>query len=159
MRSRACSRSSVVAAVDEIRERAATALVLALFFDRQHLHGNVPGRRIQLEVVQHGPAKHVRQKDVERDRGRLVLLGEVIAACPRLATMPLNPLSRASPSSTRASSGVVVHDQQDRVPGSIASRSSGTSSSTFGLRTGRTPSRVTAADTLNDAKVARGRCN
>ena len=47
--------------------------VLPLFLDRQHLHRDVPRGRIELQVVEHGPAEHVRQEDIERDRRRQVL--------------------------------------------------------------------------------------
>ena len=40
---------------------------LALFVDRDDLHGDVPRGRVELEVVQHGPAEHVGQVDVQRD--------------------------------------------------------------------------------------------
>ena len=61
--------------VDE-GERAARQRVLTVFVERDDLHRNVPRQRIVLELAQHGPAQHVRQEDVERDRGRLELLGE-----------------------------------------------------------------------------------
>jgi hypothetical protein len=60
----------------EVGKRSVRQSVLPLFFDRQHLDGNVPGRRIELQVVQHRPPEHVRQEDVEGDGGWQVLLGE-----------------------------------------------------------------------------------
>ena len=59
--------------LDQIRERAVRQAVLALLLDREHLHRDVARRRIELEVVEHRPAEHVGQEDVERDRGRQVL--------------------------------------------------------------------------------------
>ena len=41
--------------------------MLAFFLDRDDLHRDVPRDRIELEVVQHGPAQHVGQEDVQRD--------------------------------------------------------------------------------------------
>ena len=61
------------ARLDQIRERAVRQAVLPLLLDRQHLHRNVPRRRIELQVVEHRPAEHVGQEHVERDRGRQVL--------------------------------------------------------------------------------------
>ena len=61
--------------VDE-GKRAARQRVLAVFVERDDLHRNVPGQRIVLELAQHGPAQHVRQEHVERNRRGLELLGE-----------------------------------------------------------------------------------
>ena len=44
----------------QVREGAVRQAVLPLFLDREHLHRNVPGRRIELEVVQHRPARACR---------------------------------------------------------------------------------------------------
>ena len=61
--------------VDE-GERAARQRMLTVFVERDDLHRNVPRQRIVLELAQHGPAQHVRQEHVERNRRRLELLGE-----------------------------------------------------------------------------------
>ena len=50
--------------------------MLTVFVERDDLHRNVPRQRIVLELAQHGPAQHVRQEHVERNRRRLELLGE-----------------------------------------------------------------------------------
>ena len=62
--------------VDE-GEGAARQAVLAVFVERDDLNRDMPGERVLLELAQHGPAQHVGQEYVERDRGRLILLGEV----------------------------------------------------------------------------------
>ena len=41
------------------REGAAGEAVLPVFVERQHLHRDVPCRRIVLELAEHGPAEHV----------------------------------------------------------------------------------------------------
>ena len=41
------------------------SLVLALLLQRDDLHGNVPHGRVELELVEHRPAEHVGQEDVE----------------------------------------------------------------------------------------------
>ena len=61
--------------VDE-GERTARQRMLTVFVERDDLHRNVPRQRIVLELAQHGPAQHVRQEHVERNRRRLELLGE-----------------------------------------------------------------------------------
>ena len=48
--------------------------MLAVFVERDDLDRNVPRQRIVLELAQHGPAQHVRQEHVERNRRRLELL-------------------------------------------------------------------------------------
>ena len=44
--------------------------VLAFFFDGNDLHRDMPRRRIQFQIVQNRPAKHVRQENIQRDGGR-----------------------------------------------------------------------------------------
>ena len=85
-----------------VGEGAVCQTMLPLFFERNDLHRNVPGLWIQLEVVEHGPPEHVGQEDIERDAAAGTVCQRRAIACPRVATMPLNPLSRASPSKTRA---------------------------------------------------------
>ena len=43
--------------------------MLSLLLHRDDLHGDVARDRIELELVQDRPAEHVRQEDIERDRG------------------------------------------------------------------------------------------
>ena len=50
--------------------------VLALFVHRDDLHGDVPRGRVELEVVQHSPAEHVGQEDIQRDGLGAKLPGE-----------------------------------------------------------------------------------
>ena len=89
--------------LDEVGERAVRQAVLPLFLDREHLHRDVARRRIELEVVEHRPAEHVGQEDVERDRRRAGTRARARAPSGRAcATMPLKPLSRARPSRMRA---------------------------------------------------------
>src|ERR1700730_8591036 len=52
------------------RESAARQPVLAVFVHREDLDGNVACRRILLEMVEHRPTEHVRQKDVQRHGAR-----------------------------------------------------------------------------------------
>src|SRR5262249_38420234 len=62
--------------LDEVRERAVGEPVLPLLFDRQHLNRDVTRPRIELQIVEDGPAEHVRQENVEAYRGRHVLARE-----------------------------------------------------------------------------------
>ena len=55
--------------LDQIRKRPARQAVPALLLDRQHLHRDVPRRRIELQMVQDRPAQHVGQQDVEQEAG------------------------------------------------------------------------------------------
>ena len=48
---------------------AARQAVVPVFVERQHLHGNVARGRILLQMIEHGPAQHVGQEDIERDGG------------------------------------------------------------------------------------------
>ena len=76
----------------QVRERAVRQAVLPLFFDRQHLHRNVPRQRIQLQVRQHRPAQHVGQEDVQRDGRRPELARQRQRDLPALGDQPLEPL-------------------------------------------------------------------
>ncbi len=58
-------------------KRAARQRVLAVLVERDDLDRDVPGQRVVLELAEHGPAQHVGQEDIERDRSRLELLGEI----------------------------------------------------------------------------------
>ena len=49
---------------------------MAVFIQRQHLHGNVPRGRILLQVIEHGPAQHVGQEHVERNGGGMEFAGQ-----------------------------------------------------------------------------------
>ena len=77
--------------------------VLAFFFHGDDLHRNVARGRVELELVEHRPAEHVGQEDIERDGRRGGTAGRATRpSAPLLATMPLKPLSRARPSRMRA---------------------------------------------------------
>ena len=57
-------------------EGAAREAVAAIVVEGEHLHRNVAGARILLEVVEDGPAEHVGQEDVEGDGGGIVFTGQ-----------------------------------------------------------------------------------
>ena len=90
--------------------------VLALFFQRDDLHRDVPRRRVELELVEHRPAEHVGQEDIERDGRRAGTAAPATGPCaPLVATMPLKPLSRARPEQDARVVRVVLDDQQHGV--------------------------------------------
>ena len=62
--------------LDEVRECAVGEGRLALLVDCEDLHRDVPHGRVGLEVVQHGPAEHIGQVDVQRDGVGAELPGE-----------------------------------------------------------------------------------
>ena len=57
----------------QIRKGSMGETVLTLFLDGQHLHWYMTGRRIQFEIVQNSPAKHVGQENIQRDCRRMEL--------------------------------------------------------------------------------------
>ena len=89
--------------------------MLPFLFDGQHLHGNVSGRGVELEIVEHRPTQHVRKEHVEGDgrRTELARQGERRLAAAR--DNRLEPLvtreSHQDPGIVR----VVFDDQQCRV--------------------------------------------
>ena len=42
--------------------------MMPVFIERQHLHRNVARSRVLFQVIENGPAQHVGQEDVERNR-------------------------------------------------------------------------------------------
>src|SRR5579862_1775128 len=51
--------------------------VLAILVQGDDLHRDMPGQRALLELTEHVPAQHVREENVERHCGRLILLGKI----------------------------------------------------------------------------------
>ena len=95
--------------------------------------GNVPCRQVVLEAVQHTPAVHVGQVDVERDAVGMKSRASVSAAAPWDVTSPLKPLSRAVSSSNRAKARSFSTISTTRSPGRISSRSSSASLTRRGM--------------------------
>ena len=58
------------------RKRAASQSMMAIFVERQHLHRDMPRRRILLQMIQHRPTQHVGQKYIQRNRCGMVLAGQ-----------------------------------------------------------------------------------
>ena len=85
------------------RECTARQAMMPVFIQGEHLHRNVPRAGILLQMVQHRPAQHVGQEDIERNGRGMKFVSERRAlrfrAC---ATRTLNPLSRDRSQSTRA---------------------------------------------------------
>ena len=46
---------------------------MSVVVESQDLNRNMPGERVVLQLAQDGPAEHVGQMNVERDRGRIVI--------------------------------------------------------------------------------------
>ena len=102
--------------LDEVGEGAVRQAVLALFFQRDDLHRDVARGRVELELVEHRPAEHVGQEDIERDGRRAGTAGPATGpARPCVATMPLKPLSRAKPEQDARVVRVVLDDEQHGV--------------------------------------------
>ena len=59
--------------LDRVGKRAVRQAMLALLLHGNDLHGNMAGGGIQFQIVQHRPAEHVRQENVEGDGRRQIL--------------------------------------------------------------------------------------
>ena len=99
------------------REGAARKAVLAVLVERDDLHRDVPRERILLELAEHGPAQHVGQEHVERDRGRLILLGEIERIVAAHGHQHLEALVARQVDQDARVVRIVLDDQQDRVAG------------------------------------------
>ena len=100
--------------------------VLALLFDATDLHRDVPGRRVELEVVEHRPAEHVGQEDVERDRGRAdTARASDSAVLPAVGDDALEALVARQPEQDARVVRIVLDDEQRLGrPRTMSSRSS-----------------------------------
>ena len=76
MRASAAETASGVVGLVTKAEGPPREAMLTIFVERDDLNRNMARQRILLKLTENGPAEHVGQKDVERDRGRLKLLGE-----------------------------------------------------------------------------------
>ena len=72
-------------------------------------------RRIELEVVEHRPAEHVGQEDVERDRGRAILARERERLLAAVGDDALEALVARDPEQDARVVRIVLDDQQDGV--------------------------------------------
>ena len=131
----------------QVGERAVREAVLPLLLDGEHLHRDVARARVELEVVEHRPAEHVRQEDVERDRRRQVLAGEGERLLAAVGDDGLEPLAARDPQQDARVVRVVLDDQERpcRRRGCF-SRSSGTVSSTLATESTGTALGVVVAD-------------
>jgi hypothetical protein len=61
---------------DQVVERAVPQALHALVFHADDLHWDVAGGRVLLQMIQHGPTEHVRQKNIQHDRQWIELAGQ-----------------------------------------------------------------------------------
>ena len=91
---------------------------LARVVGRDHADRDVARRQVGLQPLEHAPALHVGQEDVERDHRRAGTRASSPARRRRCeVTSPLKPAARAASSSTLANAEVVLDDQQHPVAG------------------------------------------
>ena len=89
--------------------------MLAVFVQRDDLDRNVPRQRVVLELAQHGPAEHVGQEDVERDRGGLELLGQIQRLRAARGDQDLEALVAGEIDQHARVMRVVLDDQEDGI--------------------------------------------
>ena len=86
--------------------------VLAILDDRDHLHGDVPGRGIQLEVAQDRPAQGIRQKQIEGDGGGAVFPRQCQGLLAAVRDQTFEPFVAREPEQHTRVMRIVVHDQE-----------------------------------------------
>ena len=91
--------------------------VLAVFVMRNHLHGNMPSKRILLELAKHGPAKHIRQRDIERYGGWQILLSEIERICAAHRDDPLEPAVASQAQKDPRIMRIIFDDEQYGIAG------------------------------------------
>ena len=73
---------------------------------------------ILLQMIQHGPAQHVRQKNIQHDRQRVEFAGQRAHMSRRgSVTTPLNPLLPHHTQQDLREMRIVLDDQHNRVAG------------------------------------------
>ena len=77
----------------------------------------MPGQRIVLELAQHGPAEHVRQEYIQRNRGRLELLGKVQRLGAARRHQDLESLVACEINQYPRIMRIIFDDQKDSVSG------------------------------------------
>ena len=89
--------------------------VLPLLFQGDDLYRNVTREGIELELIEHRPAQHVGQEDIERDGGRPVLTRKRKCRRPAGADDALEALVPRQAEQDARIVDVVLDDQQDGV--------------------------------------------
>jgi hypothetical protein len=100
----------------QVRDRALAQPALPLVHARHDVHGDVARGGVVLELVEHGPAVDPRQRDVERDRVRPVLLGELERGLPVGGDEGLESLVARHAHQHAREVDVVFDDHDDAVP-------------------------------------------
>ena len=89
--------------------------MLPVLVERDDLHGYVPRQRIMLELAQHGPAEHVGQEHVERDRRRLELLCQIQRLGAAICDQHLEALVAREIDQHPRVMRIVLDDQEDGI--------------------------------------------
>src|SRR6266702_86910 len=89
--------------------------MVTVFVEGQHLNGYVAGRRILLQVVQYGPAEHIRQRHVERNGGWMELPRECQAIGPAQRDEHLESVVMREIAEDARIMHIILDDQQDSV--------------------------------------------
>ena len=89
--------------------------MLAVLVQGHDLHRDMPHRRILLELIQHRPAQHVGQEDVQRNGGRMELAGQYQRLGPAARHQGAKALSVGLLQQHPRIGGIVFHDEQNRI--------------------------------------------
>ena len=98
-------------------KRASRQAVVPIFVQRQHLNRYVTGCRILLQVVQHRPAQHVGQENIQRHCGRMVFLGQREGFCTASRHKNLEALVPGEIAQHTRIVRVIFDNQQDGIVG------------------------------------------
>jgi hypothetical protein len=91
--------------------------MLAVFVKRDDLHGNVASERVLLDLTQHIPSQHIWEEDVERNRGRLVLLGKLDGILAARCGHDLEAFFMRKIDHDPHVVGIIFHDQEQGLAG------------------------------------------
>jgi len=92
-------------------------------FDTNNLYGNVSCGRILFQVIEHGPAEHIGQENIEHNRQRLKLVSQRAHMRPVGRDDPLQALFPDQAEQDLGEMGIVLNEELDVVEPCMAARS------------------------------------
>ena len=117
MRVKAAPSPSGVVGLVTKGEGPARQAVMPVFIQRQHLDRDVPGGRILFQMIEHRPAQHVGQEDIQRYRCGMEFAGQGQGFCAIHRDQHLESRVARQIAQHPRVVRIIFDDQQDRIVG------------------------------------------
>ena len=115
---------------------------MPVFIQSQHLDWNVPRGWILFQMVQHRPAQHVWQEDIQRNRGGMEFARQSESFRPAHRDQHLESFVARQIAKHSGIVGVILHNQQDSI---VRLQIGPVVADTFDLQLGGQPLPIAAA--------------